>query len=172
MNQIAWLHLIRPDLFSELPAELTTSQHVSLLAKLTASQAEPSWPLLIQTLLCRAMTVAKLIMLHFGAFVPGKIGEQPEKLMTDGCQGFKCQQECVGAADLYWPQVVGSGVLRIGLEATRSSHVLIRLVEPLVKKFGPESWEVLNKGESSTFVSIMGLLCNFWAKDDFFWCLR
>ena len=94
------------------------------------------------------MTVAKLIILHFGAFVPGKLGDQPSKLMTDGCQGFKCQQECIGAADLFWPQVVGSGVLRVALEGTRSNQALIALVDPLLKKLGSDSWDALGKGET------------------------
>ena len=152
-SKIAWLHLIRPDLFSSLalPDQLTAANHVTLLAKLTANQAEPSWPLLVQTLLCRDMTVAKLIIFHFGGFVPGKIGAEPAKLMTDGCQGFKCRQECIGAADLFWPQVIGSGVLRIALEGTRSNDVLIRLMEKLIQKLGTDSWESLDKGSTWNF---------------------
>ena len=148
--QIAWLNLIRPDLFSSSnPERLSAASHAILLAKLTANQSEPSWPLLLQTLLCRNMTVAKLIMLHFGAFIPGKLGDQPAHLMTDGCEGFKCRQECVGAADLFWPQVVGSGILRVGLEGSRGGsdqEVLVGLVEPLVRKLGSESWAALSKG--------------------------
>lgn len=146
-HKVAWLNLIRPDLFNTTPEAMTPANHVILLTKLTANQAEPSWPLLVQTLLCREMTVAKLILLHFGAFVPGKMGDEAPSLMTDGCRGFKCRRECIGAADLFWPQVVGSGVLRVGLEGSGDKDVLVRLMEPLVEKLGPESWEALNKGE-------------------------
>ena len=73
-------------------------------------------PLINLTFIFRDMSVSKLILLHFGGFVPGVMGEQPSVLMTDGCDGYKCRQECLGAADLFWPQVVGSGVMRIVLE--------------------------------------------------------
>ena len=44
-------------------------------ANLTSSafQAAPSWPLVVQVVLGHNMMVAKVILLHFGAFVPGSV---------------------------------------------------------------------------------------------------
>ena len=62
------------------------------------------------------MMVAKLILLHFGAFIPGTAGEPPKLNMACGCSGFGCQQHCLGPADQNWPQAVGSGVLNVVLK--------------------------------------------------------
>ena len=70
-----WLHLLRPQLYGSSVTEMTTASHVYLLAKLAASQPEPVWPLIVQTLMSRGMTVAKMITFHFGAFAPAAVGE-------------------------------------------------------------------------------------------------
>ena len=62
------------------------------------------------------MMVAKLILLHFGAFVPGNAGEPPKMSMECGCSGFACHQNCLGPADQNWPQAVGSGILNVVLK--------------------------------------------------------
>ena len=36
-------------------------------------QAAPNWPLVVQVVLGHGMMVAKVILLHFGAFVPGSV---------------------------------------------------------------------------------------------------
>jgi hypothetical protein len=62
------------------------------------------------------MMVAKLILLHFGAFVPGNAGDPPKLGLACGCPGFGCQQKCLGQADQNWPQAVGSGILNVVLK--------------------------------------------------------
>ena len=62
------------------------------------------------------MMVAKLILLHFGAFVPGSGGEPPKAGSEFGCPGFGCTQKCLGPADQNWAQAVGSGILNVVLK--------------------------------------------------------
>ena len=65
------------------------------------------------------MMVAKLILLHFGAFVPGNAGEPPKGSGNNsacGCPGYGCLQKCLGPADQNWPQAVGSGILNVVLK--------------------------------------------------------
>ena len=45
--------------------------HITLMTKILAYQPEPIWPSIIQSLLSHGMKVSKLIILNFGAFVPG-----------------------------------------------------------------------------------------------------
>ena len=63
------------------------------------------------------MAVAKLVMLHFGAFVPGKNSNKDSarriRSMLDGCGGSGCKGDCLGAADVYWPQAVGTAVMEV-----------------------------------------------------------
>ena len=33
--------------------------------------------------------------------------------MNDGCGGHGCLRECVGAADVFWPQAVGTAVMEV-----------------------------------------------------------
>jgi hypothetical protein len=69
------------------------------------------------------MMVAKLILLHFGAFVPGNAGDPPKLGIACGCPGFGCQQKCLGQADQNWPQAVGSGILNVVLKG-KILHIL------------------------------------------------
>ena len=66
--------------------------------------------------------------------------------MTDGCGGLQCRQNCLGAADILWPQSVGTGVMEVCLAGRRDSNVLCVLLEPLLKKLNASTWECLNKG--------------------------
>lgn len=43
--------------------------------------------------------------------------------MTDGCSGFGCQTECLGAADLFWPQAVGTAVLTVAMAGSGDPKV-------------------------------------------------
>ena len=71
-NHAFWLYMIRPGIFhSPNPDALCAESHLVILAKLAANQPSPSWPLIVQVLLGHNMMVAKIILLHFGAFVPG-----------------------------------------------------------------------------------------------------
>ena len=69
--------------------------HITLMTKILAYQPEPLWPSIVQLLLSHDMKVSKLIILNFGAFVPGQ-GQNPNttrilKPMTNGCKGFQCR---------------------------------------------------------------------------------
>lgn len=81
--------------------------------------------------------VTKLILVHFGAFVPGNNAGH-EKIEGEKCfgkkavtflanldgnmfnnpPGYGCQTNCLGPADITWPQAVGSGVLHVVLKGT------------------------------------------------------
>ena len=39
--------------------------------------------------------------------------------MTHGCQGFQCKGECIGAADEYWAQTVGSALIRLTVQGKK-----------------------------------------------------
>ena len=65
---------------------LSPNSRVVLLSRLVASQPEPNWPLVLQTVVDADMAVAKLVMLHFGAFVPGKEVNEDNK---DAIKGTK-----------------------------------------------------------------------------------
>ena len=68
------------------------------------------------------MMVAKLILLHFGAFVPGSGGEPPKAGSEFGCPGFGCTQKCLGPADQNWAQAVGSGILNVVLKGNKMNY--------------------------------------------------
>ena len=40
--------------------------------------------------------------------------------MTHGCQGFQCKGECIGAADEYWAQTVGSALIRLTVQGKKN----------------------------------------------------
>ena len=143
----AWLSILRPDLFKMHLAQMETNAKLIILTKLTANQPEPSWPLLVQTIVSHDLTIAKLIFFHFGAFTPGKKGEQESRPLNEDCGGFQCKCECFGAADNHWPQAVGTGVLKICMEGSRDDNVLLSLMEPLLRKLSKESWDAVGKSE-------------------------
>eukprot|EP00095_Tigriopus_kingsejongensis_P008675 maker-scaffold72_size415059-snap-gene-2.24 protein:Tk08675 transcript:maker-scaffold72_size415059-snap-gene-2.24-mRNA-1 annotation:"hypothetical protein L798_07241" len=147
-SKARWLHLIRPELFPPNPDEGAAEFQVPLLTKLVANQSEPSWSLLIQAVMGRKCSVAKLIMLHFGAFVPGTVpgGEILEQVPNFNCTGYGCSSQCVGTADIRWPQAVGSATIQVCLEGSRSSKILLSIFEPLLAKLSPHSWEAWDKG--------------------------
>ncbi len=107
-----------------------------------AGSAEPNWALLVQLMTGGQMMVAKLILMHFGAFVPGgdnksvrhaqvangasiringdiALNAAAAKKATAGmmskCSSYGCRRGCVGRADAFWPQAVGTAVLRVRL---------------------------------------------------------
>ena len=43
--------------------------------------------------------------------------------MTHGCQGFQCKGECIGAADEYWAQTVGSALIRLTVQGKKIYHI-------------------------------------------------
>ena len=43
--------------------------------------------------------------------------------MTHGCQGFQCKGECIGAADEYWAQTVGSALIRLTVQGKTSQKL-------------------------------------------------
>ena len=70
-------------------------------------------------MLSHDMKMSKVILLNFGAFVPGRGVDRQAKTvqpMTRGCQGFQCKGECIGAADEYWAQTVGSALIRLTVQ--------------------------------------------------------
>ncbi len=84
-----WAHLARPELFPDRSASgsvADTAAHVSLLARLCAAQPDPPWALVVQAAMCRDAAVAKMVVMHFGAFVPNVSWEGCESSMADGCQ--------------------------------------------------------------------------------------
>ena len=97
--------------------------HITLMSKILSYQPEPSWPSIVQLLLSHEMKVAKLIILNFGAFVPGQVQNPTSttilKPMSNGCKGFQCKKKCIGPADHTWPQAIGSGVVKIVLSGKR-----------------------------------------------------
>ena len=71
------------------------------------------------------MKMSKVILLNFGAFVPGRGVDRQAKTvqpMTRGCQGFQCKGECIGAADEYWAQTVGSALIRLTVQGKLKSE--------------------------------------------------
>ena len=84
-----WMRMMRQDLFNnEKPSN---ASQVVLLARLLVNCPEPKWPLLVQTMLCQKMSVAKLIMTHFGAFIPGNRGDNASGTAVH--QVAKCETE-------------------------------------------------------------------------------
>ena len=153
-NNAIWLHMIRPGIFhTPNPELLSAESHLVILAKLAANQASPSWPLIVQVLLSHNMMVAKVILLHFGAFVPRTVqqtkpeqSEEAPSTMIDGCKGFECRKKCIGPADVNWPQAVGSGVLKIILDGGIGGKDCLSLaLENLFDRMSGSSWEAVNQ---------------------------
>ena len=48
--------------------------------------------------------------------------------MTHGCQGFQCKGECIGAADEYWAQTVGSALIRLTVQGKKYGQSLFFLI--------------------------------------------
>ena len=95
------------------------------------------------------MMISKMIVLNFGAFVPGKGSEAAGKMhlkpMTGAsCKGFQCKGRCIGPADETWAQAVGSAVLRVVMQGIRSRDSLIHLLGGFFEKLSENSWEALN----------------------------
>ena len=51
--------------------------------------------------------------------------------MTHGCQGFQCKGECIGAADEYWAQTVGSALIRLTVQGKKYGQSLFNLSDLL-----------------------------------------
>lgn len=92
------------------------------------------------------MEFSALIMRNFGAFIPGG-GETNHshhnnaaeastassfptfsKSMREGCGNLLCAKRCLGVADIFWPQVVGSGILYIVMHGNPEKQCLVRLL--------------------------------------------
>ena len=108
------------------------SQLVIFYRKITtlkiACQPEPNWPGIVTLMLSHEMKMSKLILLNFGAFVPGRGIDRHAKTvqpMTHGCQGLQCKVECIGAADEYWAQTVGSALIRLTVQGISLLHLKI-----------------------------------------------
>ena len=148
-KRTAWLHLVRPGLLhTHHPENLSAPSHITLLAKILAYQPEPTWPNIVQIILCHDMKIAKLILMNFGAFIPGQ-GTGPSesrivKPMTNGCKGFQCKSKCIGPADRAWPQAIGSGVVKVILHGIRSHDSLIKAFENLFSRLAESSWAALD----------------------------
>jgi hypothetical protein len=112
-----WTHLIRPELYPVKLSAATPLQHISLLVKVTSTaHPSPHWPSVVRCVLAENSAVARLVLVHFGAFapaVPEEAAASPSADMTRGCGSYACQAECLGAADLRWPQAVGTSVLKV-----------------------------------------------------------
>lgn len=65
--------------------------------------------------------------------------------MTEGCDGLQCRKLCICAADLSWPQAVGSAVFKVVLHSSRHVDSLCLLMDPLLSKLSESSWEVLHQ---------------------------
>ena len=71
-KRIGWLRLIRPGLMeTDDPEKLKPEAHLTLQAKILAYQAEPLWPAIVTLMLSHDMKLSKLVLLNFGAYVPG-----------------------------------------------------------------------------------------------------
>ena len=120
--------------------------HITLMSKILSYQPEPSWPSIVQLLLSHEMKVAKLIILNFGAFVPGQVQNPTSttilKPMSNGCKGFQCKKKCIGPADHTWPQAIGSGVVKIVLSGNN------------LKKFTTRYGKILNLSISGFLVKM------------------
>ena len=148
-KRITWLNLVRPSLFSSSnPNQIKPEAILNLRTKILAYQPEPVWPSLIQLLLSNNMQVAKTIMANLGQIVPGRDLEKPDyklpKTISQGCEGYLCKYKCIGAADHTWSQAIGSSIIRIVMHGMRSQDSFIKLLEPLFKTMGEESWECLD----------------------------
>lgn len=143
-----WLHLIQPELFPANFEVIEDNHQLFLVTKLIANQAEPSWPLLINAMMTKDCAIAKLIALHFGAFIPGAVsgGEQVHHEPKIHCNGYGCDSQCVGTADVGWPQAVGSATLKVCSEVSRSPMILINILDPLLNALSSSSWEALDRG--------------------------
>lgn len=162
-KRIGWLSHIRPGLIGATldPDQLKPEAHLALQAKLLTHQPEPIWPAIVTLMLSHDMKLSKLILLNFGAFVPG-IGNQdqqqkpakssphrpPLKPMTMGCEGFQCNHKCIGAADKYWAQAIGSAIVRLAVDGTKNHDNLINLLEDFFDKLTPTSWECLDTNQT------------------------
>ena len=120
--------------------------NVGMIAKMVASSAEPNWPLLVQLTLSREMAVARTVIVHLGAFVPGSVNGDHHKAQDGGgevgcCGGFQCSGDCFGgAADDYWPHDVCAAVLSLCAEAALGGRdTLVRVLDPLLLKMGDKA---------------------------------
>ena len=123
---------------SDLASDNAPSINVGLLAKMVAGSAEPNWPLVVQLTLAREMAVAKSVLLHLGAFVPGSAAVDG----GDCCGGFQCSGDCFGgAADNLWPHDACAAVLSLCAEAGLGGRhdALVRVLDPLLLKMGDKA---------------------------------
>ncbi|XP_059095206.1 LOW QUALITY PROTEIN: uncharacterized protein LOC131889983 [Tigriopus californicus] len=143
-----WLHLIQPELFPANFELIEDNHQLFLVTKLIANQAEPSWPLLINAMMTKDCAIAKLITLHFGAFIPGTLGggEQVHHEPKIHCNGYGCDSQCVGTADVGWPQAVGSATLKVCSEVSRNPMILVNILDPLLVALSLSSWEAMDRG--------------------------
>ena len=75
--------------------------------------------------------------------MPGLTGDGSfVKSMREGCGKLLCTRRCMGTADIYWPQVVGSGVLYVVMHGNPEKQCLVKVLEPLLRKLSPSSWDV------------------------------
>ena len=95
-------------------------------------------------MLSHDMKMSKVILLNFGAFVPGRGVDRQAKTvqpMTRGCQGFQCKGECIGAADEYWAQTVGSALIRLTVQGKLIENSFLQGQRNWVFIFAPYSPE-------------------------------
>ncbi len=150
-KRIGWLQMIRPGLMGlQHPDKMTPDAHLTLQAKLVAHQSEPMWPAIVMLLLSHKMKLSKLVLLNFGAFVPGEnpTGSRQVKPMTQGCEGFQCQKKCIGPADEHWAQAVGSAIVRLVVQSINSRDCLIDLFQDFFEKLSTNSWECIDANQT------------------------
>jgi len=147
------LSLNYPELYPENAASANAIQLVGLLAKIaSAAHPAPNWSAVAACVLAENAAVAKLVLLHFGAFSPAvpedAAGRAPSD-MTRGCGQYACQAECLSAADVRWPQAVGTGVMKICMVGFRNPLALARVLEPLLRRLKEDAWDSLYRSRLS-----------------------
>ena len=141
---VQWLHIILPSLFGPIPDKMSNTTSLYVSTKMAATIPGPSWAHVVKACLSYDFLLPTQIMNHFGAFIPGIKGENPSTLMTDGCGNLQCLETCYNSADLSWPAAVGSGLLYIVMHGCPDKSCLKKVMEPILRKLGPSSWECVD----------------------------